>query len=140
VNDVAKTTFGTLTPEGKVTNITRIDISKVKSPDPLAYAYGFAQGQTGQSLADSDDLAPEYIRGWKEGRAKSKAKGGKVRVTAQGITTGKDMEKVEEKAHGLGGALMHLNPAIWEFPSSEAATKFADYARNHARFVTKVSR
>jgi hypothetical protein len=63
-----KTQFGTLTPSGEVKNAMEIDLSKVKSPDPLAYAYGFFQGKSGQPISKNKGLAPEYIRGYKEGR------------------------------------------------------------------------
>jgi hypothetical protein len=50
-----------------------IDLSKVKSTDPLAYAYGFMQGQSRVKLPKSKrHLAPEYIRGWKDGHKKIK--------------------------------------------------------------------
>lgn len=61
------TIFGTLTPTGKVENTMTIDLSKVKSHDPLAYSYGFFQGKTGKPISKEKDLAPEYIRGYKEG-------------------------------------------------------------------------
>jgi len=62
------TTFGTLTPEGKVVNAMEIDLSKVRSPDPLAYSYGYFEGKSGQKMSKGRDLAPEYIRGFKEGK------------------------------------------------------------------------
>jgi len=65
------TQFGTLTPSGEVVNSMTIDLSKVKSPDPLAYSYGFFQGKSGKSMAKAekgDKLAPEYIRGYQEGK------------------------------------------------------------------------
>jgi hypothetical protein len=63
-----KTKFGSIDSTGKVTTTLEIDLSKVKSPDPLAYAYGFAQGQSGTKMPkNKKDLAPEYIRGWKDG-------------------------------------------------------------------------
>jgi hypothetical protein len=63
-----KTQFGILTPEGKVEKSMAIDLSKIKSPDPLAYAYGFFQGKSGQPMSKEKDLAKEYIRGYKEGK------------------------------------------------------------------------
>lgn len=62
------TVFGTLTPEGKVKNTMVINLSKVKSHDPLAYSYGFFQGKSGKPISKEKGLAPEYIRGYKEGK------------------------------------------------------------------------
>jgi len=67
-----KTEFGKMDAKGKVTITHTIDISKLKSNDPLAYAYGLVQGERGEPLGKTKDLAPEYIRGWKEGRKKLK--------------------------------------------------------------------
>jgi len=64
----SSTQFGILTPKGEVTKSMSINLSEVKSPDPLAYSYGFFQGKTGQSISKDKDLAPEYIRGYKEGK------------------------------------------------------------------------
>jgi hypothetical protein len=64
------TKFATLTPEGEK-NVMSIDMSKVKSDDPIAYAYGFFKGKSGQQMDKApkgDKLAKEYIRGFKEGR------------------------------------------------------------------------
>ena len=66
------TQFGTLTPSGEIKNSMVIDL---KSDDPIAYAYGFFQGKSGQPMAKAergDKLAPEYIRGYKEGLKKKK--------------------------------------------------------------------
>lgn len=63
------TKFGTLTPQGLVKNTMIIKLGKVKSKDPLAYAYGMFQAKTGQKMAKAekgDKLAPEYMRGFKE--------------------------------------------------------------------------
>jgi len=65
------TQFRVLTPQGVVEKAMTIDLASVKSPDPLAYAYGFFQGKQGLPMAKAkkgDKLAPEYIRGFKEGR------------------------------------------------------------------------
>jgi hypothetical protein len=67
---MAKTKFGKIDSTGKVTITHEIDLSKVKSPDPLAYAYGFMQGQTGVKMSKDKNLASEYIRGWKDGHKK----------------------------------------------------------------------
>ena len=68
-----KTKFGKIDSTGKVMITHEIDLSKVKSPDPLAYAYGFTQGQSGVKLPKSRRyLAPEYVRGWKDGHKKMK--------------------------------------------------------------------
>ena len=68
------TKFGTLKPNGKVVNAMSIDLNKVKSPDPLAYAFGLFQGKLiGSRLGKTKGLAPEYIRGFKDG-TKLKAK------------------------------------------------------------------
>jgi len=63
-----KTKFGILTPEGKVEKSMAIDLSKIKSPDPLAFAYGLFQGKSGQPMSKEKGLAPEYVRGYKEGK------------------------------------------------------------------------
>jgi len=63
-----KTKFGILESSGKEIITHEIDLSKVKSSDPIAYSYGLVQGERGNPLEKSQDkLAPEYIRGWKEG-------------------------------------------------------------------------
>ena len=49
-----------------------IDLSKIKSSDPLAYAYGLVQGERGEQKSKEKDLAPEYIRGWNDGHRKFK--------------------------------------------------------------------
>ena len=60
------TEFGTLTPN-YVINKMEIDLNKVESNDPIAYAMGFFDGKSGQKIDDSDDLAEEYIRGFNDG-------------------------------------------------------------------------
>lgn len=67
-----KTEFGKMDATGKVTITHRIDLSKIKSPDPLAYAFGYTQAQRGEPLSKDKDLAPEYVRGWKDGKKKLK--------------------------------------------------------------------
>jgi hypothetical protein len=62
---MVKTKFGKLLWKSHV-----IDLSKVKSPDPLAYAYGFMQGRARVKMSKDKNLASEYIRGWKEGHKK----------------------------------------------------------------------
>lgn len=49
-----------------------IDLNKIKSDDPLAFAYGYSQGRSGIPISKEKGLAPEYVRGWKEGRKKLK--------------------------------------------------------------------
>jgi hypothetical protein len=66
------TKFGVMAKGGKVTTTHEIDLNKIKSSDPLAYAYGLVQGERGQPLGKDKDLAPEYIRGWKKGNRKYK--------------------------------------------------------------------
>lgn len=66
------TQFGTLTPSGEVKNSMIIDLNKIKSPDKLVYAYGFFQGKSGQPISKDKNLAPEYIRGYKEGKKERK--------------------------------------------------------------------
>jgi hypothetical protein len=61
------TQFGTLTPNGVIDEM-EIDLSKVKSDDPIAYSYGFFQGKSGKEMDNSDDLAKEYVRGYSDGR------------------------------------------------------------------------
>ena len=60
------TKFGTLTPNGVVDEM-ELDLEKVKSSDPIAYAYGYFQGKSGKELANDDDLAEEYVRGYNDG-------------------------------------------------------------------------
>jgi hypothetical protein len=67
-----KTQFGKMDSTGKVVVTHEINLSKLKSPDPLAYAYGLVQGERGEPLPKQRGLAPEFIRGWKEGRKKLK--------------------------------------------------------------------
>jgi hypothetical protein len=65
---MAKTHFGVMDFSGNVTITHKIDLSKVKSKDPIAYAYGLAQGLRGESIQKSEEkLASEYIRGWNDG-------------------------------------------------------------------------
>lgn len=64
------TLFGTLTSSGEVINKSVINLNKVKSNDPIAFAYGLHQGQTGQPFPKEKGLASEYIRGFKLGRRK----------------------------------------------------------------------
>lgn len=69
---MVETKFGKMKPSGKVVITHEIDLSKVKSPDPLAYVYGFVQGDRGEPLPKEKDLASEFIRGWKEGNKRYK--------------------------------------------------------------------
>ena len=66
------TKFGTLTPSGEVKNSMIINLDKTKSPDPLAYSYGFFQGKSGQPISKDKNLASEYIRGYEEGKKERK--------------------------------------------------------------------
>lgn len=59
------TLFGILTPQGLTHGMT-ININKIKSLDPLAFAYGQFKAKSGQPLGSLKGLAPEYIRGYKE--------------------------------------------------------------------------
>ena len=64
------TQFGILTPQGVEKQMT-ININKLKSPDPLAYGYGLFHGKSGKQMAKAekgDKLAPEYKRGFEEGK------------------------------------------------------------------------
>ena len=68
-----KTKFGILKPTGEAVITHEIDLSKIKSPDPLAYAYGLFHGEIGKSLGKpekGEKFAPEYIRGWEDGHKK----------------------------------------------------------------------
>lgn len=67
-----KTKFGVMSNQGKVTKSMSINIGKIKSKDPLAYAYGYFQASSGQSMSKDKDLAPEYIRGYKDFKAGKK--------------------------------------------------------------------
>ena len=67
-----KTIFGRLTKEGKLVHQMKIDLQKVKSPDPLAYSYGFFEGKSGETMSKGKGLAPEYIRGFKDGKKQLK--------------------------------------------------------------------
>jgi len=60
------THFGVMNKQGKVTKSMSINIGKIKSNDPLAYAYGYFQASSGQSMSKDKDLAPEYIRGYND--------------------------------------------------------------------------
>jgi len=76
------TKFGTLTPNGVVDEM-EIDLNKVESDDPLAYAYGYFHGKTGKEKAKSgsdrmpsyiipnkekdEELAEEYVKGYNDG-------------------------------------------------------------------------
>lgn len=66
------TKFGTLTPEGKLINVSVIDLNKVKSNDPLAFAFGVSQGRAGRTLPKRKGLAPEFVRGFKLGKKRRK--------------------------------------------------------------------
>lgn len=74
------TQFGTLTPDGRIHNkmvislnkINHKHLSKINSPDPLAYAYGKFQAMSGQPMSKDRNLASEYIRGYNEAKKKSK--------------------------------------------------------------------
>lgn len=71
------TFFGTLNADGSVTENLSVDLSKVPSSDPIAFAYGVARGR---SMANDDKpksyspkkihgsnfsgLAKEYLRGF----------------------------------------------------------------------------
>lgn len=63
------TKFGILTPQGVQKQMT-IDLNQVKkvSSDPLAFAYGMFQSKSGQKMSKDKDLAPEYIKGFKQGK------------------------------------------------------------------------
>jgi hypothetical protein len=68
-----KTKFGILKPTGEEVKTHGIDLSKIKSPDPIAYAYGLVHGESGEPLGKpekGEKFAPEFIRGWKEGHKK----------------------------------------------------------------------
>ena len=69
------TMFGTLTPQGKVINVSIIDLKKVKSNDPLAFAFGVSQGRAGKPFPKRKGLAPEFVRGFKLGKKKKKIMG-----------------------------------------------------------------
>jgi hypothetical protein len=67
-----KTQFGTLHPDGSVTNAMSVDLDAAGSSDPLAYAYGLFHGKSGEPLPNPDseeykELAPEYLRGHADG-------------------------------------------------------------------------
>jgi hypothetical protein len=64
----APCSFGVLDPSGNVSGQVVVDMSQTGSDDPLAFAYGFAQGSRGEEmLMDEEDLAAEYVRGHAEG-------------------------------------------------------------------------
>jgi len=64
--------FIIFTKKGKAITTHDIDLSKIKSPDPLAFAYGRVQGERGNPLPKEKDLATEFVRGWKQGNKKYK--------------------------------------------------------------------
>ncbi|KKM75915.1 hypothetical protein LCGC14_1385320 [marine sediment metagenome] len=64
------TKFGTLQKSGRVTNVRTINLNRIKSSDPLAFAFGKFKGETtGTPIPRDKDLAPEFKRGFGEGRA-----------------------------------------------------------------------
>ena len=67
---MSKTKFDVMAKSGKVTTTHEIDLGKIKSPDPLAFAFGLTQGERGNPKPKDKDLAPEFVRGWKEGHKK----------------------------------------------------------------------
>ena len=69
---MGKTKFGVMGKSGKVTTTHEIDLSKVKSSDPLAYAFGLVRGERGDPIEKEKGLASEYKRGWKTGHEKYK--------------------------------------------------------------------
>ena len=93
--------FGTLGPDGKVTNKGSIDLDKIDSDDPIAYSMGYSEGTQNTKINPKgveispgvyDDYAPEYKRGWSEGnlffkktlkKTKGKGKFSKVRKADQ---------------------------------------------------------
>lgn len=66
------TLFGTLTPQGRVVKTSVIDLRKVKSNDPLAFAFGVSQARAGRPFPKERGLAPEFVRGFKLGKKKRK--------------------------------------------------------------------
>ena len=57
-------------PDGVVR--AKINMKRVDSDDPLAYSMGFMHGASGQACGDGQDradLAPEYVRGYRDGVA-----------------------------------------------------------------------
>jgi hypothetical protein len=46
-----------------------INLKKIKSDDPLAYAYGYIQGKEGKQMPKDKDLAIAYKQGYKKGYA-----------------------------------------------------------------------
>lgn len=68
-----KTSFEVMDNQGNTKQVMNIDLANVKSPDPLAFAYGKFHGIQGIKINRNDkDLAPEYIRGYEEGRNQRK--------------------------------------------------------------------
>jgi len=67
---MANTKFGIIDKSGKVTTTHSIDLGKINSSDPLAYAFGLVEGERGDPIQKGKGLAPEYIRGWKDGHKK----------------------------------------------------------------------
>lgn len=70
------TQFGVLGRDGNIRNAMEIDLNSINSPDPLAYAYGFAVGSRGEAMGSKRGKAPEYIRGWNDGHRKFMESGG----------------------------------------------------------------
>ena len=65
---MAKTKFGYIDSKGKQRVVLSLDLKKLKSKDPLAFAYGRSQGLQGKKLPkNKKGLAREYIRGFKIG-------------------------------------------------------------------------
>lgn len=64
-----KTEFASLTSDGKLVGAISIDLDQILNDDPLAYAYGFAQGYRGEERSSEKDLAPAYVDGHDHGKA-----------------------------------------------------------------------
>ena len=64
-----KTKFGVFHPDGSLTNVINIDLNRIDSDDPIAYAYGLFHGSINTKLPNKTskkykELASEYIRGF----------------------------------------------------------------------------
>lgn len=96
----------------------QIDMSKVKSDDPLAYSYGYVQGKEGQKMSESKNLAPAYIEGYNKGKEEHQ-KSFKVPQDALLIGHEKDLDYYETndgKFYSYSGKSEKdfKNPQYWE--------------------------
>jgi hypothetical protein len=65
------TNFGVLMKDGSEGTSFAVDMEKLPSDDPLAYAHGFVTAMRGNGMSEEvpkEDLAKAYIDGWYHGQ------------------------------------------------------------------------